>query len=160
MDNIIQHSECSARRTPHIMDIAHSIHTEATSLSFSFLTAQDIRAISVKQIDNPILFDSLNLPNKGGLYDAALGPLTSRDMWAAINLHVGYWADCSSCETCKQSYFACPGHFGHIDIPMPVYHPLFMRETFILLRSLCMYCHHFKYPELVVCLLRTYMTQA
>ena len=62
------------------MDIAHPIHTEVTSLAFSYLTSQDIRAISVKKIDNPLLMDSLNLPNKGGLYDAALGPSNPRDV--------------------------------------------------------------------------------
>jgi DNA-directed RNA polymerase I subunit RPA1 len=62
------------------MDIAHSLHTEVKSISFSFLTTDDIRSISVKKIDNPILLDSLNLPSAGGLYDPALGPMTARDM--------------------------------------------------------------------------------
>jgi DNA-directed RNA polymerase I subunit RPA1 len=62
------------------MDIAHSLHTEITSVSFSFLSSDDIRAISVKTIDNPVLLDNLNLPNRGGLYDPKLGPLSARDM--------------------------------------------------------------------------------
>ena len=62
------------------MDIAHSLHAEVDSLSFSFLSAEEIRSISVKLIDNPILLDNLNLPNRGGLYDPKLGPMSSRDM--------------------------------------------------------------------------------
>ena len=56
------------------MDIAHSIPTTVKSISFSFLTSEDVRRISVKQIVNPILLDDLNRPNVGGLYDPMLGP--------------------------------------------------------------------------------------
>lgn len=62
------------------MDIAHSLHSEVTGLSFSFLSSDDIRSISVKKIDDPILLDNLNLPTRGGLYDPALGPMNARDM--------------------------------------------------------------------------------
>ena len=62
------------------MDIAHSIHTEVSALSFSFLSADDVMAMSVSKIDNPVLLDSLNLPTRGGLYDPKLGPMTPRDV--------------------------------------------------------------------------------
>lgn len=62
------------------MDIAHSLHSEVSSLSFSFLSSDDIRSISVKRIDNPVLLDNLNLPTRGGLYDPKLGPMGPRDM--------------------------------------------------------------------------------
>ncbi|KAK6908242.1 hypothetical protein I203_102243 [Kwoniella mangroviensis CBS 8507] len=116
------------------MDIAHSIHSEVTSLSFSFLSTDDVKAMSVKRLDNPILLDNLNLPTKGGLYDPKLGPMTARDV----------------CETCHLSYFACPGHFGHIELPTPVFHPLFMNQCYGLLRTVCLFCHHFKMPELIL----------
>ena len=29
-----------------------------------------------------------------------------------------------SCTTCKLSAVHCPGHFGHIELPLPVYNPL------------------------------------
>ena len=62
------------------MDIAHSIHSEISGLSFSFLTSDDIKAMSVKKVDNSMLLDNLGLPTKGGLYDPKLGPMTSRDV--------------------------------------------------------------------------------
>ncbi|KDQ18256.1 hypothetical protein BOTBODRAFT_554491 [Botryobasidium botryosum FD-172 SS1] len=110
------------------MDIAHSIPSTVSSISFSFLTSEDIRRISVKQIVNPVLLDDLNRPNLGGLYDPALGPSTQRDI----------------CATCRLTYFQCPGHFGHIELPAPVYHPLFMINMYNLLRGACLYCHKFK----------------
>lgn len=65
---------------PDRMDISHSLPSTPSSLSFSFLTTQDINRISVKQIVNPILLDNLNRPTVGGLYDPALGPMDSGDV--------------------------------------------------------------------------------
>lgn len=62
------------------MNISQSIPSSVNSLAFSFLTAEDIRRISVKQILNPVLLDDNNRPNHGGLYDPALGPSDRRDM--------------------------------------------------------------------------------
>jgi hypothetical protein len=68
------------------MDIAHPISSTVSSGSFSFLTTEDIRRISVKQITNPVLLDNLNQPNIGGLYDPALGPTAQRDMSVLVRL--------------------------------------------------------------------------
>lgn len=62
------------------MDIANSLTSEIKSISFSFLSTDDVRSISVKKIDNPVLLDNVNLPNKGGLYDPKLGPMSQKDM--------------------------------------------------------------------------------
>lgn len=62
------------------MNISLSVPSTVASISFSFLTTEDIRRISVKQIVNPVLLDELNRPNVGGLYDSALGPSDKKDM--------------------------------------------------------------------------------
>lgn len=56
------------------MNIATPVSSQISSISFSYLTSEDIRRVSVKQVVNPVLFDNLNQPNAGGLYDAAFGP--------------------------------------------------------------------------------------
>ncbi|KAG2154984.1 uncharacterized protein EDB93DRAFT_1130600 [Suillus bovinus] len=117
------------------MNISHSIPSTVSSISFSFLTAEDIRRISVKQILNPVLLDDLNRPNIGGLYDPALGPSDRQDI----------------CATCHLTYFTCPGHFGHIELPAPVYHPLFMVNMYNILRATCLFCHRFKLSRSVIC---------
>lgn len=63
------------------MNISHSFPATVSSISFSFLTTEDVRRISVKQIVNPNLLDELNRPNVGGLYDPALGPSDKQDMY-------------------------------------------------------------------------------
>lgn len=45
------------------------------SVGFGFYTNAEVRAISVKQITSPILFDNFKVPVRGGLYDPALGPI-------------------------------------------------------------------------------------
>ncbi|CCM05554.1 uncharacterized protein FIBRA_07781 [Fibroporia radiculosa] len=86
------------------MNVSRSYPSTVSSVSFSFLSPEDVRRISVKQIVNPILLDDLNRPNIGGLYDPALGPSEKQDI----------------CATCRLTYFTCPGHFGHIELPAPV----------------------------------------
>ncbi|KAI9448093.1 beta and beta-prime subunits of DNA dependent RNA-polymerase [Lactarius indigo] len=78
------------------MNISLAVPSVAQSVSFSVLTTEDVRRISVKQITNPVLLDDLNRPNVGGLYDPALGPVYKQDI----------------CVTCRQTYFSCPGHFA------------------------------------------------
>ncbi|KZT62602.1 beta and beta-prime subunits of DNA dependent RNA-polymerase [Calocera cornea HHB12733] len=116
------------------MDIAHPLPTSVHSLSFSFLSTDDVRRISVKQLTNPVLLDDLNRPTLGGLYDPALGPAGKNDI----------------CATCRLTYFTCPGHFGHIELPAPVYHPLFLIPCYTLLRTCCLYCHRFKVSRITV----------
>ncbi|KAF2124193.1 beta and beta-prime subunits of DNA dependent RNA-polymerase [Dothidotthia symphoricarpi CBS 119687] len=98
------------------------------SVEFGFFSAQDVRSLSVKRITNPTTFDSLLHPVPGGLHDAALGAFLD-----------------NACATCGlTTNFGCPGHCGHIELPVPVYHLTFMDQLLRLLRGKCVYCHHFK----------------
>ena len=63
------------------MNISQSIPSTVQNISFSFLTTEDIRRISVKQIVNPTLLDDLNRPNLGGLYDPTLGPSDRNELY-------------------------------------------------------------------------------
>ncbi|CAI7760923.1 unnamed protein product, partial [Closterium sp. NIES-53] len=97
-------------------------------VGFGFYTADEVRAISVRRITNPLLFDGLRSPAAGGLYDPALGPVDKSDV----------------CVTCQLGYFHCPGHFGHLELALPVYHPLLFSLLVKLLRCVCLRCHHLK----------------
>ncbi len=55
------------------MNISQPVASFIGSVDFSLLSSDDIKAISVKKIQNPTTFDSLLHPVPGGLYDAALG---------------------------------------------------------------------------------------
>lgn len=36
---------------------------------------------------------------------------------------------------------------GHIDLPIPIYNPLFFSQMYVLLRATCVYCHGFKVAQ-------------
>ncbi|KAI8058444.1 hypothetical protein BDF22DRAFT_665808 [Syncephalis plumigaleata] len=110
------------------MNIAKPVSFEITDVAFSFYDPEQVKRISVKHVVNPQLLDNLNQPAPGGLYDPALGPFSK----SAI------------CTTCKLDHFQCPGHFGHIELPCPVIHPLLFDHVYTLMRSKCFYCHRFR----------------
>lgn len=61
-----------------------------------------------------------------GLYDPALGPV---EQGSAL------------CPTCHLTAKECPGHMGHIELDVPVYHPLLFPTLFLLMRHKCLACH-------------------
>lgn len=95
------------------------------------LTAHDslqVKKMSVKRIISHLIFDNLKNPLPQGLYDPAMGPL---------DLH-------GRCTTCELGASQCPGHLGHIELPLPVYNPMIFGTLYRLLRNTCFYCFHFK----------------
>lgn len=87
----------------------------------------------MKAITNPQILTTLDLPTTGGLYDPALGPFDKT----------------SSCRTCGLDHRCCPGHFGHIDLAVPVYNPLTFRRMLKMLQSTCHYCHKLRLSAIV-----------
>jgi DNA-directed RNA polymerase beta' subunit len=103
-------------------------------VEFGFLSARDVRSLSVKRITNETTFDTLLHPVAGGLHDAALGAFLD-----------------NPCATCSLTSFqGCPGHCGHIELPVPVYHATFIDQLLRLLRGKCSYCHHFRIARVQV----------
>lgn len=114
------------------MDIAKPIGSEISNVEFSFLSDEEIRSLSVKQITNPQVFDNLGHPIANGLYDLSLGAFLR-------NI-------CATCGLDEKN--GCPGHQGHIELPVSVYNTLFFTQMFNFLRSSCVHCHRFKLHRL------------
>jgi DNA-directed RNA polymerase I subunit RPA1 len=55
------------------MNVSQPVASSLAGVDFGFLSSEDIKALSVKKIVNPVTFDSLLHPTPGGLYDPALG---------------------------------------------------------------------------------------
>ncbi|KAK9241224.1 hypothetical protein V1525DRAFT_392485 [Lipomyces kononenkoae] len=115
------------------MNISRPVGSEVTEVEFGYFTARDIKNLSVKQITHPQVFDSLGHPISGGLHDLALGAY-----------------DKTPCATCRLDARFCPGHIGHIELPIPVYNPLFFSQMYILIRSACLYCYSFRLNRLEI----------
>ncbi|ETE68981.1 DNA-directed RNA polymerase I subunit RPA1, partial [Ophiophagus hannah] len=108
-----------------------------TGLSFGMYTDAEIRKLSVKSITNPLFLDNAGTPSPNGLYDLALGPLDNKEV----------------CVTCLQDFNNCPGHLGHIELPLTVYNPLFFDKLFLLMRGSCLNCSHLTCPRAAIHLL-------
>ncbi|MBN3323709.1 RPA1 polymerase, partial [Atractosteus spatula] len=94
-------------------------------MSFGIYSTDEIRKLSVKTITNPRFLDNVGNPATNGLYDLALGPADSKEV----------------CTTCMQDFNKCPGHLGHIELPLPVYNPMFFDKLYLLVRGSCLSCH-------------------
>lgn len=115
----------------------------AGGIEFSRLPADEIRRVSVKKIWNDTTFDSLLQPSPAGLYDPAMGALRDLDR---------------DCTTCRMNWVHCTGHCGHIELPVPCYHPSYIDAALRLLRAKCLFCHRLRLPRnvinLTICRLR------
>ncbi|XP_068633088.1 DNA-directed RNA polymerase I subunit RPA1 [Battus philenor] len=96
------------------------------SVQFLMFSDEDIKKLSVLKITNLISFDAMGNATKGGLYDSALGPIRDRN---------------DICTTCSSTQLHCPGHFGHIELPLVVMNPLFIKTIYTLFRISCLKCY-------------------
>ena len=87
------------------------VHVQAESLSFGVYSSDEVRELSTVHVTNPVAFNQLGHPLEAGLYDLRMGPFSDRD-----NM---------TCTTCHLNSEHCPGHIGHIDLPLPVVNSLF-----------------------------------
>ncbi|KAG2381839.1 hypothetical protein C9374_006223 [Naegleria lovaniensis] len=97
------------------------------ALQFRFFSDEEVDKLSVLEINNPIGHDDFQNPVRGGLYDPRMG---LRDNDSPI----------ARCETCGLNHNICPGHFGHIVLPQPVFNVLLSSEITHVLKLCCPFC--------------------
>ncbi|XP_026185951.1 DNA-directed RNA polymerase I subunit RPA1 [Mastacembelus armatus] len=106
-------------------------------ISFGLYCPEEIRKLSVKAITNFRFLDGVGNVAPNSLYDLALGPADSKEV----------------CSTCCQDFNNCPGHLGHVELPLPVYNPLFFDKLYLLIRGSCLVCHMLTCPRAAIHLL-------
>jgi DNA-directed RNA polymerase subunit A' len=93
-------------------------------ISFGLISPKDLRKQSVVEVQTPDTYDEDGAPITTGLMDGRLGTLEPRQR----------------CKTCGNTAIRCPGHFGHIELAVPIVHIEFTKIIFDLLRSTCRNC--------------------
>lgn len=94
------------------------------------------RKLSVKAITNARFLDAVGNVAPNSLYDLALGPADHKEVSPPLKSRRAYFqlrsvshlpVSCiyQVCFTCHQDFNNCPGHLGHVELPLPVYNPLF-----------------------------------
>ncbi|TKA83109.1 hypothetical protein B0A55_00885 [Friedmanniomyces simplex] len=109
------------------MNISQPVSSQLAAVHFGHLSSADIHALSARRITSSTTFDTLLNPIPGGLYTPELGQ----------------YGD-AACATCGLKNPQCSGHCGHIEMPVPCYHPTFMDQTLKLLQAMCIYCGRLK----------------
>ncbi|MGH0143017.1 UNVERIFIED_CONTAM: hypothetical protein FKN15_024566 [Acipenser sinensis] len=114
-----------ARLTLETTQVVSLLSAYANAVGLGTTQLDSHRKLSVKTITNPRFLDNVGNPSVNGLYDLSLGPADSKEV----------------CATCTQDFNNCPGHMGHIELPLPVYNPLFFDKLYLLVRGSCLNCH-------------------
>jgi DNA-directed RNA polymerase subunit A' len=102
-------------------EISHKVIDE---LRFGLFSPQELRRISVAEIQTADTYDEDGAPITSGLMDGRLGTLEPRQR----------------CKTCGNTAIRCPGHFGHIELAVPIVHIIFTKIIHNLLSATCRKC--------------------
>lgn len=91
--------------------------TNVNKIQFGILSSEDIKNMSVCEINKPTL-----AVEEGSVYDPRLGCVDNDSL----------------CETCNENIWKCTGHFGHIVLQTPII--LFFKQTVNMLKIFCFSC--------------------
>ncbi|CAH1164054.1 unnamed protein product [Phaedon cochleariae] len=108
-----------------------AVHLTPENIQFSLFTADEMKKMCVTKIITPLMLDALGHPLPGGLYDNRLGPISDKG---------------DLCSTCHKTMTNCPGHFGYIELPLPIVNPLFHKIIGTIIKISCLSCFHIQIP--------------
>lgn len=94
------------------------------SIRFSCVSPEEIRKMSATKVITADTYDDEGYPIDMGLMDPRMGVIEPG----------------LRCKTCGNKVDECPGHFGHIDMALPVIHVGFIKDIKMLLDSTCRSC--------------------
>ena len=94
-----------------------------TEVKFGLLNPDALKKASVCHVTIPETYDG-NEPKENGLFDPRMGVLERGRI----------------CPTDDYDHTICPGYFGHIELPLPVYWIQHMDTIIKLLRCVCIRC--------------------
>ncbi|MBS3816337.1 MAG: DNA-directed RNA polymerase subunit A' [Candidatus Thermoplasmatota archaeon] len=106
------------------MNQSKGISKRIGSIQFAYMSPEEKRDLSATKIITPDTYDDDGFPIEMGLMDA----------------HLGVIEPGLRCKTCGGRVDECSGHFGHIELAMPVIHIGYVKEIKKLLRSTCSEC--------------------
>ena len=101
------------------------------SIKFALVGPDEIRRMSVMKVTRADTYDDRGYPVEGGPMDLRLGVVEPG----------------LRCKTCGGKQGECPGHFGHIELAMPVIHVGYVKVIETLLQSTCPYCGRIKLKD-------------
>ena len=110
---------------------AFGITKRINSIKFALLSPEEIRRMSAVKVITADTYDDDGFPIDKGLMD----------------LHMGVIEPGLRCKTCGGKVDECPGHFGHIELAMPVIHVGFVKNIKNYLDATCRECGRIKLKD-------------
>jgi DNA-directed RNA polymerase, beta'' subunit/160 kD subunit len=104
------------------------ISKRINNIQFAILSPDEIRKMSQVKVITADTYDDDGYPIERGLMD----------------LHMGVIEPGLKCATCSGKVDECPGHFGHIELAMPVVQVGFVKEIKMFLDGTCRQCSRVK----------------
>jgi DNA-directed RNA polymerase beta' subunit len=98
---------------------------EIDEITFGVFSPEEVKKLAVCVVDNPKL----------GTQDKNLGYNTVYDP------RMGVIENGKFCATCNQGVWDCSGHFGVINLNVPIIHPMYYKQVVNLLRCFCIKCY-------------------
>ncbi len=111
----------------HIFGLTKRIN----SIKFALLSPEEVRRMSAVKVITADTYDDDGFPIDKGLMD----------------LHMGVIEPGLRCKTCGGKVDECPGHFGHIELAMPVIHVGFVKNIKNYLDATCRECGRIKLKD-------------
>jgi DNA-directed RNA polymerase subunit A' len=108
-------------------------------IRFGVIAPQEIRKLSVAEIQTADTYDEDGAVIPSGLMDNRLGVLEPGQR----------------CRTCGNTATRCSGHFGHIELSVPIIHVEFTKIIHDLLQATCRNCGHLLLDEKTISSIRT-----
>ena len=93
-------------------------------IEFTLINPEEFKRYSSCEVTHIELYEKNNEPKFGGLLDPRMGPHDKNIL----------------CQSCKHNIEKCPGHFGHIELAVPVYNPNYLTITKKVLNTVCNVC--------------------
>jgi len=106
---------------------------EIKSVSFTWLSSDEIKNMSYVDITNP--------------KNSTLGGDETKERNSLSDTRMGTSQPKVDCVTCGEKYLECPGHSGHIALPVKFPHPLMMKRICEILTCFCSNCHRSIYNK-------------
>ena len=100
-------------------------------IQFGVLSSSDIEKLSTIECVNEYLYDENNVPIPYTAIDPRLGMNKIKE----------------TCPTCNKKIDDCPGHFGYVNLNLPIFHIGFFKKTIQILHCICKKCSRILLPE-------------
>ncbi|KAJ4725928.1 DNA-directed RNA polymerase subunit [Melia azedarach] len=108
-------------KQPYIEDVGPR---KIKSIQFSMMSSSEIMRAAEVQVYKGQYYSSNRVPIEGGLLDPRMGPANKS----------------CTCATCHGGFSDCPGHYGYLNLALPVYNVGYLSTILDILKCICKSC--------------------